>query len=72
MHWVILKIWYKAITLDPAMLYFLNGDSNVKGSPNENYARELQELYTAGKGPNSKYTEDDVKSSSTGTYRAYG
>jgi len=51
----------KAITLDPAMLYFLNGDSNIKGAPNENYGRELQELYTAGKGPNSKYTEDDVK-----------
>jgi uncharacterized protein (DUF1800 family) len=43
------------------MLYFLNGDSNVKGAPNENYGRELQELYTAGKGTNSKYTEDDVK-----------
>ncbi len=51
----------KAITLDPAMLYFLNGDSNVKESPNENYARELQELYTVGKGPNSRYTEGDVK-----------
>jgi uncharacterized protein (DUF1800 family) len=55
------KTMAKAITLDPAMLYFLNGDTNVKGSPNENYARELQELYTVGKGPNSKYTEDDVK-----------
>jgi len=55
------KSMAKAITLDPAMLYFLNGDSNIKGSPNENYARELQELYTVGKGPNSKYTEDDVK-----------
>ncbi len=55
------KAMAKAITLDPAMLYFLNGESNVKGSPNENFARELQELYTAGKGPNSKYTEDDVK-----------
>jgi uncharacterized protein (DUF1800 family) len=55
------KAMAKAITLDPAMLYFLNGESNVKGSPNENYARELQELYTAGKGPNSKYTEDDVR-----------
>jgi uncharacterized protein (DUF1800 family) len=51
----------KAITLDPAMLYFLNGASNTKGSPNENYGRELQELYTAGKGVDSKYTEDDVK-----------
>ena len=55
------KSMAKTITLDPAMLYFLNGDSNVKGSPNENYARELQELYTAGKGPGSHYTEDDVK-----------
>src|SRR5882724_4252079 len=51
----------KAITLDPAMLYFLNGNSNIKGSPNENYGRELLELYTVGKGPNSHYTEDDVK-----------
>jgi len=51
----------KAITLDPAMLFFLNGASNVKGSPNENYGRELQELYTAGKGPGSAYSEDDVK-----------
>lgn len=56
------KSMAKAITLDPAMLYFLNGDTNVKGSPNENYARELQELYTIGKGPGSKYTEDDVRS----------
>ncbi len=55
------KAMTKAITLDPAMLYFLNGETNVKGSPNENYARELQELYTVGKGPGSKYTEDDVK-----------
>jgi uncharacterized protein (DUF1800 family) len=56
------KTMAKQITLDPAMLYFLNGESNLKGSPNENYARELQELYTAGKGTDSKYTEDDVKS----------
>jgi uncharacterized protein (DUF1800 family) len=55
------KTLVKAITIDPAMLFFLNGESNSKTSPNENYARELQELYTAGKGPNSKYTEDDVK-----------
>ncbi|WP_462253668.1 DUF1800 domain-containing protein [Ferruginibacter sp.] len=58
------KTMAKAITLDPAMLYFLNGESNVKGSPNENFARELQELYTVGKGPNSKYSEDDVKAAS--------
>ncbi|MDB4925453.1 DUF1800 domain-containing protein [Mucilaginibacter sp.] len=51
----------KQITLDPAMLRYLNGYQNVKTSPNENYGRELQELFTIGKGPNSKYTEDDVK-----------
>lgn len=51
----------KSIALDPAMLLFLNGSTNVKKSPNENFARELQELYTVGKGVNSKYTEEDVR-----------
>ena len=50
----------KAITLDPAMLIFLNGNTNVKTAPNENYGRELQELYTIGKGSGSQYTQDDV------------
>ncbi|TDX01945.1 DUF1800 domain-containing protein [Dinghuibacter silviterrae] len=50
----------KAITLDPAMLIFLNGSTNVNTSPNENYGRELQELYTEGKGTNSLYTQTDV------------
>lgn len=50
----------KAITLDPAMLIFLNGSTNVKTAPNENYGRELQELYTVGKGSGSQYTQDDV------------
>ncbi|MEQ9290584.1 MAG: DUF1800 domain-containing protein [Cyclobacteriaceae bacterium] len=51
----------KQITIDPAMLYYLNGNSNVKESPDENYARELQELFCLGKGPNSQYTEGDVQ-----------
>ncbi len=54
----------KAITKDPAMLRYLNGDQNKKGSPNENYARELQELFTVGNkdfAGNNNYTEDDVK-----------
>ncbi len=54
----------KAITKDPAMLRYLNGNQNVKGSPNENYARELQELFTVGNkdfAGNNNYTEDDVK-----------
>jgi len=45
----------------PAMLVYLNGRSNTKTAPDENYGRELQELFTVGKGPNSYYTEDDIK-----------
>lgn len=55
------KALVKAMTLEPAMLLYLNGNQNTKAAPDENYARELQELFTLGKGPNSKYTEDDVK-----------
>lgn len=50
-----------AITTDPSMLKYLNGNNNVKKAPDENYGRELQELFTVGKGPGSHYTEDDVK-----------
>ncbi|MES2796488.1 MAG: DUF1800 domain-containing protein [Bacteroidota bacterium] len=58
------KVFVKEITKDPAMLLYLNGNENVKGSPNENYARELQELFTVGEkdfNGNLNYTEDDVK-----------
>lgn len=55
------KTLIKEITIDPAVLYYLNGASNVKESPDENYARELQELFCVGKGENSKYTESDVQ-----------
>jgi len=57
----------KKITVDPGMLRFLNGNQNTKDAPNENYARELLELYTVGKGPlvapgdYTNYTEDDVR-----------
>lgn len=57
----------KAITIDPSMLRYLNGNQNKKNAPNENYARELLELFTIGKGelipPNdyTNYTEDDIK-----------
>lgn len=47
-----------AISRDPAMLDYLNNTQNVKAHPNENYARELMELFTLGIG---NYTEDDVK-----------
>lgn len=51
----------KAVSVDPAMLIYLNGNQNTVNRPNENYARELQELFCCGKGPQSRYTEDDVK-----------
>lgn len=47
----------KKITIDPAMLAYLNGEQNSKGAPNENYARELMELFTLGIG---NYTQMDV------------
>ena len=43
------------------MLYYLNGYLNTNTSPDENYARELQELFTIGKENTPNYTEDDVK-----------
>jgi len=55
------KTLVKDVTRDAGMLVYLNGYLNSKNAPDENYARELQELFTVGKGPNSKYTEDDVK-----------
>lgn len=55
------KTMVKDITLDPAMLIFLNGERNTKTAPDENYSRELQELFTLGKGPDSQYTEADVQ-----------
>ncbi len=54
------KTIIKEMTLDPSMLIYLNGFLNSKYAPDENYARELQELFTIGKGPDSKFTEDDV------------
>jgi uncharacterized protein (DUF1800 family) len=47
------------VTKDPAMLIWLNGIQNTKWSPNENFARELMELFTLGAGRG--YTEDDVR-----------
>ncbi len=55
------KKMIKDITLDGAMLIYLNGFLNNKYAPDENYARELQELFTLGKGDNSNYTEEDVQ-----------
>ena len=48
----------QAVSRDPAMLYWLDSNRNVKGAANENYARELMELFSLGVG---NYAEKDVK-----------
>jgi len=58
------KTLTKAVTLDPAMLIYLNGQLNTSTAPDENYGREIQELFCCGKGPGSQYTEADVKAAS--------
>jgi uncharacterized protein (DUF1800 family) len=60
------KTLAKRMTLDNSMLLYLNNNENRKNSPNENYARELLELFTIGKGPQiapgnyTNYTESDI------------
>jgi len=70
----------KDVTINPAMLEFLNGNQNTSDSPNENYARELLELYTVGKGDlaapgdYTTFTEQDVEAIAkvlTGWYDMY-
>ena len=47
-----------AVAKDPAMIIYLDGATNRKGEPNENFAREVMELFTLGEG---HYGEQDVK-----------
>ena len=46
------------LSKDPAMIFWLDNNENRKGEPNENYGRELLELFSMGVG---NYTEDDIK-----------
>jgi uncharacterized protein (DUF1800 family) len=46
------------VAQDPAMLIFLDAGQNVKGAPNENFGREVMELFTMGVG---NYTEKDIR-----------
>jgi uncharacterized protein (DUF1800 family) len=48
----------QAVSRDAAMLVWLDSNSNVKGKPNENYAREVMELFSLGVG---NYTEKDIR-----------
>jgi uncharacterized protein (DUF1800 family) len=47
-----------AVSKDPAMLVYLDSATNRRGQPNENFARELMELFTLGEG---RYGEQDIK-----------
>jgi uncharacterized protein (DUF1800 family) len=58
------KTLVKKVTIDAGMLRYLNGYLNTNTAPDENYGRELQELFTIGKDPVTglaPYAEDDVK-----------
>lgn len=48
-----------AVAMDPAMIIYLNNQQNKKDAPNENFAREVMELFTLGEG--NVYTEKDIK-----------
>jgi uncharacterized protein (DUF1800 family) len=56
------------VAKDPAMLLYLDGASNRKGKPNENFAREVMELFTLGEG---QYTQHDV-SEAARAYTGWG
>ncbi len=55
------KTLVKNVTVDIGMLRYLNGYANTSTAPDENYGRELQELFTVGKYNTPNYIEDDVK-----------
>lgn len=55
-----LRTLLTSVTRDPLMMRYLNLDASTATAPNENYARELMELFTLGPG---NYTEDDVRES---------
>jgi uncharacterized protein (DUF1800 family) len=48
----------RAVSMDPAMMVYLDTSGSVQRAPNENYARELMELFALGEG---NYTEEDVR-----------
>ncbi len=55
------KRFTKLMTLDVGMLRYLNGYVNINAAPDENFARELQELFTLGNATSPSYSETDVK-----------
>ena len=61
------KTLVEGVTRDPAMIYYLDSNTNRVGRPNENYARELMELFTLGEG--SAYTETRHRRSGSRAHR---
>jgi uncharacterized protein (DUF1800 family) len=55
------KTLVSLVTKDPGMLIYLNGAYSTAAAPDENYGRELQELFTVSKFNTPNYIEDDVK-----------
>jgi hypothetical protein len=51
---------FRKVTVDPAMLQWLNGNENTKSAPNENYGREMMELFSLG-ADRGAYTEEDIR-----------
>ncbi|NGP17302.1 DUF1800 domain-containing protein [Devosia chinhatensis] len=58
-----------AVAKDPAMLVFLDAAQNVKGAPNENFGREVMELFTMGVG---NYSEDDIREAAARAFTGWG
>lgn len=54
------KMLIRNMATQPAMMYYLNNQANSKTAPDENFAREVMELFTLGKDPLSQYTQEDV------------
>lgn len=54
------KTLIRNVATQPAMMYYLNNQANTSSAPDENFAREIMELFTLGKDPLSQFTEADV------------
>lgn len=54
------KSLIREMATQPAMMFYLNNQANTKSAPDENFAREIMELFTLGKDEDSQYTESDV------------
>jgi hypothetical protein len=54
------KTLIRNMSTQPAMMFYLNNQANTKSAPDENFAREVMELFTLGKEADSQYTENDV------------